>query len=167
MDHPRTEIDPSPRLPKDRRLRRPASAPPGWMFRPLGRVLLFAYRHGGAGVLGRSGMGLLTTVGRRSGKARTAPVVALVDDPDTWVIFGGYVALMGVQPAWYRNLVANPDQVWFQHGPRRIRVTPEVVTGEAREGLVRRHHKIAEYQLATNDPLPVVRLRPSTEDVSG
>lgn len=141
--------------------RRPASAPPRWMFRPLARALMFAYRHGAARMLGSAGMVLLTTVGRQTGLARTTPVVAFRDELDSWIIFGGYVALMDQLPGWYCNLVANPDKVWIQAGVRRLRVLVSEVSGVDRKAVLGRIHRIAEYQQATDRVVPILRLRPA------
>jgi deazaflavin-dependent oxidoreductase (nitroreductase family) len=50
---------------------------------------------------------LLSTVGRRSGEPRTAPLIHRTDG-DRWIV----VASKGGAPAnpgWYENLLANPD----------------------------------------------------------
>jgi deazaflavin-dependent oxidoreductase (nitroreductase family) len=62
------------------------------------------------GRLGHSFLGitmlLLTTVGRRSGKPRIAPLLYVMDG-DRWVVAGSNMG-DGHDPAWWLNLGANP-----------------------------------------------------------
>lgn len=74
----------------------------------------FLYRRGGGrGILGRAlgcEMLLLTSTGRRSGRARTVALFAFpVAEPvGSWAVIGSRGG-SGRIPAWYRNLVANPN----------------------------------------------------------
>jgi deazaflavin-dependent oxidoreductase (nitroreductase family) len=62
------------------------------------------------GRIGHSFLGitmlLLTTVGRRSGKPRVAPLLYVMDG-DRWVVAGSNMG-DGRDPAWWLNLGANP-----------------------------------------------------------
>ncbi|MBI2862882.1 MAG: nitroreductase family deazaflavin-dependent oxidoreductase [Chloroflexi bacterium] len=53
---------------------------------------------------------VLTTIGRRSGKPRRAPVNYVLEEDEVYCIPGG----LGHVSDWYKNLLANPDvQVWI------------------------------------------------------
>jgi len=60
---------------------------------------------------------LMTTIGRRSGKARTAPVLHLADD-DRLVVIGSNAGNRRA-PAWALNLEANPEADVQVRGARR------------------------------------------------
>jgi deazaflavin-dependent oxidoreductase (nitroreductase family) len=81
---------------------------------------------------------LLTTTGRRSGQARTCPVVYLADD-------GRYVVINtnagnGRVPAWSLNLKADPDAE-VEVGRRKVAVRARIAAGEERAELWRRHNE--------------------------
>jgi F420H(2)-dependent quinone reductase len=102
---------------------------------------------------------LLTTRGRKSGAARTVPVVAFADDGQTYVI-----ASMGGQPqhpAWFFNLEANPD-VEVQLGPEHWRSRAEILPPERRAEIwpriTAKYPNFGEYQKKTSRVIPVVRL---------
>jgi deazaflavin-dependent oxidoreductase (nitroreductase family) len=103
---------------------------------------------------------LLTTTGRKTGKARTVPVASFEDQGDVLVIasFGG----SPTHPAWFNNLVANPN-VTVQVGSDVYPARAEVVTGPERERLwkmvVDRAPNFGEYQKKTTREIPVVRLK--------
>jgi deazaflavin-dependent oxidoreductase (nitroreductase family) len=76
---------------------------------------------------------LLTTEGRKSGEQRTLPLIHRTDD-GRWVI----VASKGGapdHPYWYKNLVANPDDVTIQDRADVVPVRPRTATGDERERL--------------------------------
>ncbi len=63
---------------------------------------------------------LVETVGRKSGKVRTSPIVAGPDGDNLVVIAsrGGVDA----HPAWYLNLMASPETtIWWKGRKRRVR----------------------------------------------
>jgi deazaflavin-dependent oxidoreductase (nitroreductase family) len=103
---------------------------------------------------------LLTTVGNKSGQARTVPVVPFFDGGETYVI-----ASMGgapQHPAWYRNLRANPD-VGVQLGAETWRARAIVVEeGPERDRLwasiTAQMPDFGTYQQKTSRVIPVVRL---------
>jgi len=86
-------------------------------------------RTGGAGILGRS-LGartiLLTTIGRRSGKARTVPLYAfpLERPPGAWAVVGSRGGSREI-PAWFRNIQDRPGVT--------VQVDRVVVPSRARE----------------------------------
>jgi deazaflavin-dependent oxidoreductase (nitroreductase family) len=75
---------------------------------------------------------LLTTVGNKSGKKRTVPVMAFEDNGVPFVI-----ASMGGRPknpAWFNNLSKTPE-VTVELPGRRFRARAEQVMGEERDRL--------------------------------
>lgn len=75
---------------------------------------------------------LLNHVGARTGKARTAPLIYIEDGDTLFVVAskGGYAH----NPAWYYNLLANPDTT-VQIGPELRKVHARVVEPDERERL--------------------------------
>ncbi|MGH7609893.1 MAG: nitroreductase/quinone reductase family protein [Candidatus Dormibacteria bacterium] len=107
---------------------------------------------------------LLTTVGARSGRERTVPLGGFPDGPEAWLV----VASAGGarrHPAWFLNMARNPDRIWIEVGPRRLRVCAESLGGEQRrqalERIVAIAPRYAGYQEKTDRELPVVRLTPA------
>ncbi len=104
---------------------------------------------------------LLVTIGRRSGDARTLPLIYGETD-------GGYV-IVGSRggtpshPAWYLNLVAHPE-VLLQVATKRLRATARTTSGAERQELWSRMVEIfppyEEYQGRTEREIPVVVLEP-------
>jgi deazaflavin-dependent oxidoreductase (nitroreductase family) len=102
---------------------------------------------------------LLTTTGRKSGQPRTVPVVPYIDGNEMFVMasMGGAPS----HPAWYANLLANPE-VGVQLGPDRWRARATPVEGEERDRLWKRITQVmpnfGKYQEKTSRVIPVVRL---------
>lgn len=124
-----------------------------WMYRLTG------------GLLGQSSsvgpMLLLTTTGRRSGQARTVPLLYMED--------GGRFVVVGsnggrpAPPAWLLNLRANPDaevQVGRQHHRVRAEILDGAARGELWERLTRFYAGWAHYQTLTDRSIPAVVLAP-------
>ena len=124
-----------------------------WMYRMTG------------GLLGQSSsvgpMLLLTTMGRRSGQARTVPLLYMED--------GGRFVVVGSNggrpdpPAWLLNLTANP-RADVQVGRVHHSVQAEILHGAARGDLWNRLGQFyagwAHYQTLTDRSIPVVVLTP-------
>ena len=126
-----------------------------WLFRASGGRLGNRF-FGGAPVL------LLTTLGRRSGKPRTAPLIYLADGDNVVLVAskGG----MSRHPVWYLNLVANPDYE-VMVGPKQVTARARVAEGEERERLWKQMAEIyAPYdkyqENAGTRTIPVVVLDP-------
>ena len=123
------------------------------------------YRATGGKLFGRMGKSpilILNTVGRKSGKKRATPLLYAVDGEDFVIIAskGGAPS----HPAWYLNLMANPDATVEVKG-REVRVTAEQVEGEEK---MRLWQKMAElyptyddYQRKTERQIPLLILRPT------
>jgi F420H(2)-dependent quinone reductase len=112
------------------------------------------------GVGGR--MLLLDHVGAKSGTRRTSPLLYFPDGEDVVIVAskGGYPK----HPAWYHNLMANPDTE-VRVGRERRKVHARVATAEERERLwpraVKSYHGYADYQKRSKGrEIPLVILEP-------
>ena len=121
------------------------------------------YRASGGRVLGRfrgASMLLLTTKGRKTGQARTTPLL-YVRDGDAYVVIASNGG-MDWEPAWWLNLQANPV-ARVQVGPRALRVRAELVGTEDRAGLwsrlTRTYPAFEGYQRRVSREIALVRLR--------
>lgn len=76
---------------------------------------------------------LLTTKGRRSGEMRTTPLIHVTDD-GRWVVIASKGGAPD-DPAWFKNLTENPEDIEIQVEAEEIPVTAEVVEGEERARL--------------------------------
>lgn len=132
--------------------------------RLTGRLNIPLYRLSGGRLGGRihkAPVLLLTTIGRKSGLARTAPVVYLVDGENLVVI--GSNAGHGRVPAWSLNLKANPEAE-VEVGRERRPVRARVATGEERADLWRKHNDqysgFDEYEARTDRDIALFVLEP-------
>jgi deazaflavin-dependent oxidoreductase (nitroreductase family) len=130
----------------------------------MGRAHTFVYRATGGRVAGTAaGMPvlLLTTTGRRSGKARTTPLTFLWDKGDIVLIasFGG----SELPPAWFLNLCDDP-RVWVTIGRHRTGATARIAEDAERERLwptiTHTNPGYARYQQRAQRRIPVVLLTP-------
>lgn len=135
------------------------------VFRIFLTLHVFLYRLTG-GRLG-SGSGefiilLLTTVGRKSGQARTLPLGAFRDGANYVVIAsnGG----QATHPAWFHNLKSNPN-VTLQVKDKQLNARAEVVGPDRRPELWKRLLQLApsyeRYTHSTTREIPLVLLKPS------
>lgn len=103
---------------------------------------------------------LLTTVGAKSGETRTTPML-YVRDGDTVAVAASFAGAPR-HPAWYHNLVANPE-VTVEIGAEKYQATAVPAEGAERdrlfalmaEGTPRFH----EYAEKTTRVIPMVVLR--------
>ena len=107
---------------------------------------------------------VLTTTGRKSGQARTTPLTAIEHEGRTYI-----VASKGGDehhPAWYLNLVANPE-VTVQRDGRSTKMTARVLPPDEREAIwpvvTRTYKGYAGYQKRTEREIPVVELVPPAD----
>jgi deazaflavin-dependent oxidoreductase (nitroreductase family) len=105
---------------------------------------------------------LLDHVGAKSGTKRTSPLLYFRDGEDLVVVAskGGFPP----HPAWYHNLMANPDTT-AQVGTERRPVHARVADPEERERLwpvaVSRYHGYTDYQARSKGrEIPLVVLEP-------
>lgn len=130
----------------------------------MSKTIVFLYRSSG-GRLGKiwlrgAPLCLLTTTGRRTGKARTVPLIYL-DDGGRHVVVACHGGLPGM-PQWYLNLRANPNAA-LQVGTRTQPVAARTVEGDERAALWPRLVQVfpdyADHERWEGRELPVVSLQ--------
>lgn len=106
---------------------------------------------------------LVTTTGRKSGLARTVPLLYLADGENVVVVAsqGG----MSKHPEWYLNIVANP-KVTVEIGGDARAMLARTADAEARAGLwprlVAMYSSYDTYQQRTTREIPVVICTPGS-----
>lgn len=136
-----------------------------FLMRTFGALNTWVYRLSGGKLLGRFAGGapvcLLTTLGRKSGQPRTAPLLYLVDGDDFVVVASQGGAPQ--HPGWYLNLTARPS-AQVQIGARIFAVTARTVSAEEKATLWPRlvaiYKPYEAYQQRTTRSIPLVRLSP-------
>ena len=137
-----------------------------WFLKAFVAAHVWLY-HSTAGRLGSTMRGgrllLLTTTGRKTGKARTVPVM-YTEDPHGNPVVCASAAGAPAHPAWFTNLAANPD-VTVEVPGRSFPARAVVTAGEEREALWReltaRHPGFLEYTRKTDRAFPMVVLKPA------
>jgi deazaflavin-dependent oxidoreductase (nitroreductase family) len=120
------------------------------------------------GKLGWSAAGMpvleLTTIGRKSGEARTCMLTSPLQEGDAYVI----VASRGGDdhhPAWFLNLQANPSVDVVIGGKPKQKMTATVATAEQRAEMwpkvAAKFKNYAGYQDKTSREIPLVLLTPA------
>ena len=135
------------------------------LIRAMSAANTWVYRLSGGRIGGRFLRGapvlLLTTVGRKSGQPRTAPLLYLEDGEDLVVVAskGG----MSKHPVWYLNLAADPDvkvQIGSQKRRMRARRASDEEKAKLWPRLVAMYRDYDNYQARTDRNIPVVILSP-------
>ena len=123
------------------------------------------YRATGGKLFGRMGKSpilLLNTVGRKTGRKRTSPLLYVMDGEDFVIIASKGGA--PTHPAWYLNLKANPDAT-VEVGDREVRVRAEEVDSQEKDRLwqkmVEMYPPYDDYQTRTKREIPLLVLRPA------
>jgi len=102
---------------------------------------------------------LLTTTGRRSGEARTTPLIH-VEDGDRWVVIASKGGAPD-HPAWFQNLEADPEAT-IEVQADEVPVTATTAEGAERERLWEAMTEVwpayDDYQGKTDREIPVVVL---------
>ncbi|MET0451837.1 MAG: nitroreductase family deazaflavin-dependent oxidoreductase [Mycobacterium sp.] len=102
---------------------------------------------------------LLHSIGARSGEERVSPMMYLADG-DRYLVFAS-AAGADRNPAWYWNLIANPD-VSIEVGDERLDVHAVEVKGAERDAKyalqAERYPGFAGYQRKTSRTIPVLAL---------
>lgn len=104
----------------------------------------------------------LTTIGRKSGKARTTILTSPWQDGHTMAI----VASRGgddINPAWFLNLRDNPEvtvKTGKQTQTMTARIVPSAERAEIWEAITSKYSNYAGYQKKTDREIPVVLLDP-------
>jgi deazaflavin-dependent oxidoreductase (nitroreductase family) len=105
-------------------------------------------------------MVLLTTVGAKSAKRHTTPLVYLPEG-DRLFIFASFAGA-AANPAWYHNILANP-RVSIEVGPDTYDADAIVLDGDERDRVfaaqVSAMPGFAGYQAKTTRVIPVIELR--------
>lgn len=105
---------------------------------------------------------LLTTTGRKTAKSRTWPLTGLRTGTG-WAVAGSNGG-HDRDPAWFLNLVANPDAT-VKDGRRTVSVSARVAEGAERDAQYQRFVDYlpgyADYAAATTRTIPVVFLDPT------
>lgn len=134
------------------------------LLEPLASWQIASYRRSGGARVSRM-MGfpvvLLTTTGAKSGLPRTAALGGFSDGEDAWLVVASNGGSQN-HPAWFLNMVTNPDQIWLEVGKRKLKVRGESLDGAARDHAIRRIAAISarygKYPEKTDRQIPVVRL---------
>ena len=124
------------------------------------RQLIDQFRSDGGASMGNRPLLLLTTLGRRSGKRRTSPMMYVREEGRLLVIAANNGARS--DPAWYRNLVADP-QVTVEVPGQQFTATAEPLTGDDYERewarIKEKYPFFAEHDKRSGDRrIPVVAL---------
>ena len=108
---------------------------------------------------------LLTSIGAKSGTARTTPLMYLPDG-ERIVIFASKAGAP-TNPAWYHNLLAN-NSATVEVGGEMFDVDVSVATGEERERLFNQQAELmpqfADYAQKTTREIPVVLLERAPDE---
>ena len=103
---------------------------------------------------------LLTTIGARSGQARTIPLMYFPDGDRLLVLASNFGAPK--HPDWYHNLLMHPN-VTVEVGSQTYRATAVPLVGREREQtwarIVERYPSLAELQTKTRRQIPIVALK--------
>ncbi len=105
----------------------------------------------------------LTTIGRKSGEARSVMLTSPLQEGDTLVI----VASRGGDPhhpAWFLNLEANPEVQVVWKGKPKVTMHARVADSDERARMwpiiATKHRNYAGYQKKTDREIPLVLLNP-------
>jgi deazaflavin-dependent oxidoreductase (nitroreductase family) len=108
---------------------------------------------------------LLTSIGAKSGEARTTPLMYLPDG-ERIVIFASKAGAP-TNPAWYHNLLANPSAT-VEVGGDIFDVDVSVASGDERERLFSQQSAVmpqfADYAQKTTRQIPVVVLERAADE---
>ncbi len=133
-----------------------------WFFVPIHR---FLFRLSGGRLLGRlesTEVLILVTKGRKSGKQRVSPLLYFhfEEASDLVIVASNYG--QDHHPAWYLNLVADPNVVVEVRG-ERFSAMARVVRGDDRtilfDRVVAANSRFATYRATAERQIPVVALR--------
>ena len=104
---------------------------------------------------------LVTTKGAKTGLERTVTLGGFADGDDAWLVVGSQGGA-ATHPAWIRNMVQHPDDIWLEVGSRKMKVKGDSLTGREREDALVRIAAISsqygQYPKKTDREIPIVRL---------
>lgn len=141
---------------------RGARSPSGPAMRWFNRWLINRIRRRGGGFMGMQIL-VLGTIGRKTGERRYVPLAWFETGGPGWIVVASANGAAH-NPAWYRNIVANPDRVTVELGGSTTDVRAEELHGEERarawERVVATVSSFRRYEQATDRELPVLLLTP-------
>jgi len=109
-------------------------------------------------------IGVVTTVGARSGEERKHVLGVFPDGHDAWLVIASNGGAPS-HPHWFVNIAKNPSKVWLTVAGKRIRVNVESLQGKEREDAYARVAAAAKnyagYPTKTDREIPVLRLTPA------
>ena len=136
------------------------------IIKPMSRLNTWLYRISGGRIGGRWVRGapvlLLTTIGRKTGRPHTTPLLYLRDGDRILVVAskGG----MSKHPLWFHNLTANP-KVEVEIGAERSAMLARRASDQEKAtfwpNLVAMYRDFDDYQARTERNIPVVILTPA------
>ena len=104
---------------------------------------------------------LVHHVGAKSGTERVSPVMGIRDDQDTWLIAASKAGAPQ-NPAWYHNLLANPDARIETPDDGEVAVRVRELMGAARDAawarFTARSSGFRDYETKTTRTIPVLAL---------
>jgi deazaflavin-dependent oxidoreductase (nitroreductase family) len=107
------------------------------------------------------GLILVHHIGARSGEERIAPLMGLHPSEDAWLI-AGTAAGAAKHPAWFYNLVAEPDTEIETPDNGTVKVRARVLEGHERDSgwarFTAAFEGFKEYERKTSRLIPVVEL---------
>jgi deazaflavin-dependent oxidoreductase (nitroreductase family) len=140
---------------------RGARQPSGAFFRWLNKVMASRVRRSKGGTMMGLNALVLTTIGAKSGAARSNPVGWFPGEDSSWLIVASANGA-AKNPAWYYNIAAHPDKVQIEVGGRTIPVEAEQLHGTTRDQawqqITTSSPRFAGYERKTDRQLPVIRL---------
>jgi len=133
--------------------------PGGFLARWSNKMMAGRVRKSGR-VMGLDAL-VLTTVGRKSGTERQAPLGWFPGKDGSWLIVASANGA-AKNPAWYYNLAANPDRAEIEVGGRKVAVVAEELHGaerdEAWQQITAAAPRYGGYVAKTDRQIPVIRL---------
>ena len=131
-----------------------------WVMSRIHRAL-YRVSRGRAGSRIQGPVLLLTTVGRKTGRPRTTPLLYLNQGPG-WAIVGSYGGDPR-HPQWWQNLKANPHAA-VQIKSAKMPVRAREASGEERDrlwlGFLEMYPGYLKYEQRTNRRFPIAVLEP-------
>ena len=129
-----------------------------WVYRWTGGLLGSKWRVGSAFPWGVPVL-LLTTIGRKSGQPRTAPLL-FIEEGEAVIIWASQGGLPK-DPLWYKNLVANPEcgvQIKRRKMKMRARTADPAERARLWPKVVAHYPDFASYETWTDRVIPLVIL---------
>lgn len=109
-------------------------------------------------------VGVVTTVGARTGTEHKSVLGVFPDGENAWLIIASKGGAQ-THPGWFFNIAKNPDKVWLTVAGKRIRVNVDSLAGKEREDAYARVAAVGKtysgYPKKTDREIPVLRLTPA------